>query len=440
MWEQVIKAARKESELEEVIKDFDVQQFEMNEDIKDARKATKAVKKMLQRFKIIAEARKEERDNAKARADELQDEAARLSKINDAQAEELEYYKSLLKESEDKKKIMKKEWVMAAGGKGGTKRWPVWVVQLVCELLVNGTTPSAIPKNLVSMYTTLYGEKPKEWPCDNYVRGCRVIVQVIAETIAAFKIASADKYAQLWTDATSRRQISFQAMIVGIMGEGNKIDPVVLSSCIFSEDETAEKQAESIIDEVSASPQLFIRTFLLTNVCVVSQFKSLQSRLARLREVVSELCPDKLNQVPTEEGVDIKKLGDGGLVTSDTCNVAQAVRRIIVAECIGALEMDCMHHLRNVWFGNMEKDLTKELNTLLRVSLDEIDPKLRVTSSMSAIIRAIEKEFGLCANYVKGHGALFAQWMYETHPGASLLHVLLVQGKTYVPKDPSLYS
>ena len=166
----------------------------------------------------------------------------------------------------------------------------------------------------------------------------------------------------------------------------------------------------------------------LTNVCVVSKFKSLQSRLARLREVVSELCPDKLNQVPTEEGVDIKKLGDGGLVTSDTCNAAQAVRRVIVAECIGALEMDCMHHLRNVWFGNMEKDLTKELNTLLRVSLDEIDPKLRVTSSMSAIIRAIEKEFGLCANYVKGHGALFAQWMYETHPGASLFHVARASG------------
>jgi hypothetical protein len=32
-----------------------------------------------------------------------------------------------------------------------------------------------------------------------------------------------------------------------------------------------------------------------------------------------------------------------------------------------------MHHLCNVWFGNMEKKLTKKLNVILRSDLDEID-------------------------------------------------------------------
>ena len=49
-------------------------------------------------------------------------------------------------------------------------------------------------------------------------------------------------------------------------------------------------------------------------------------------------------------------------------------------------EFDCMNHLRNVWIGGMEKAVVKSLNTILQTSLDEIDPKLRVTASLSAII------------------------------------------------------
>lgn len=102
-----------------------------------------------------------------------------------------------------------------------------------------------------------------------------------------------------------------------------------------------------------------------------------------------------------------------------------------------------MHHLRNIWVGSAEKDLTSSLNTLLRDSLDEIDPKLRVSTSISAIIRAIDKEFSLSANYPKGHGALFAQFMLEYHPGALLLHVERASGsigKIFVLKVPFPYS
>ena len=67
--------------------------------------------------------------------------------------------------------------------------------------------------------------------------------------------------------------------------------------------------------------------------------------------------------------------------------------------------------------------LTKFLNNLLKDSLDEIDPKLRVSTGMEGILRACDKEFSLCANYPKGHGELFNEWMKEHHPGALLLHV-----------------
>jgi hypothetical protein len=100
------------------------------------------------------------------------------------------------------------------------------------------------------MYETLYGEKPDELPSVNFVRGCRVVVQVIGETVTAIKLGEAETRKQLWTDATTRRQIPFTALIIGILGDENDIDPVVVSSCIFMEDERAETQADGIMDKV----------------------------------------------------------------------------------------------------------------------------------------------------------------------------------------------
>jgi hypothetical protein len=82
-----------------------------------------------------------------------------------------------------------------------------------------------------------------------------------------------------------------------------------------------------------------------------------------------------------------------------------------------------MNHLQNVWFGNVEKALLTHLNALLRSSLDEINPQLRVTASISAVIHAVDKEFSLSSNYPKGHGELFREWIHEHYPGVLLLHV-----------------
>ena len=148
---------------------------------------------------------------------------------------------------------MQKEWKSeeAEHSRGGRKVWPVWVVQLICELLVNSTAPSAIHQNIQTMYETLYGESPKELPSVNFVRECRVVVEVIGETVAAIKLASADSWKQLWTDGTSRRQIPFSALVIGLLGESGNLNPVVISSCIFMDDEKAETQAEGLMEKVS---------------------------------------------------------------------------------------------------------------------------------------------------------------------------------------------
>ena len=82
----------------------------------------------------------------------------------------------------------------------------------------------------------------------------------------------------------------------------------------------------------------------------------------------------------------------------------------------------CNNHLRNVWFGEIEKSLTKELNKILQSSLDKIDSTLCVTLSTSAIIRAIDKELSLLANYPKVHGELFLEWTQEIYSDTLLFH------------------
>ena len=68
--------------------------------------------------------------------------------------------------------------------------------------------------------------------------------------MVALKLAKAVKWNQLFTDATYRRQIYFQDLLFGIMDDDGMIDPVVVSSCIFMEDETSETEARCVIDKV----------------------------------------------------------------------------------------------------------------------------------------------------------------------------------------------
>ena len=93
----------------------------------------------------------------------------------------------------------------------------------------------------------------------------------------------------------------------------------------------------------------------------------------------------------------------------DTCTAACKVRRILCSDIPGLHKFDCMQHLRNVWIGSTEKALTSELNNILRVSLEEIDPRIRVSFSISAVIHTVDKECILSANYPKGHGDLFGE-------------------------------
>ena len=152
----------------------------------------------------------------------------------------------------------------------------------------------------------------------------------------------------------------------------------------------------------------------------------MKHRLTRWREVTEREFPDRpdlLALIPIADSIDIAKLGNDGAITTDTCNSARKLRRLLVEYVDGTVhQMDCMHHLRNVVVNGAAKDVSSFLNTYLEDNLDEISSFLRVSPDLAHVIHAFHKEFSLTANYPKGHGKLFREWVMKNYPQEYLMH------------------
>ena len=69
----------------------------------------------------------------------------------------------------------------------------------------------------------------------SFIQRCRTVVQVVVENIVMWKLADADSWRQIFTDAITHRKFAFHALVVGLMNEDGFPDPVIVSSCIFLE-------------------------------------------------------------------------------------------------------------------------------------------------------------------------------------------------------------
>jgi hypothetical protein len=128
-------------------------------------------------------------ESRRVKEDELINKMKALSRME----HELDITKNLLEKSNEKKLCMKKEWSNLSNcqrkmGAGQPCR-PTWVVLMICELLISGTAPTAVPSTIQIIYETLYKEKSEQLPSVNFVRECRVVIEVIGEIMAAIKLA-----------------------------------------------------------------------------------------------------------------------------------------------------------------------------------------------------------------------------------------------------------
>eukprot|EP00966_Prymnesium_polylepis_P059052 1368957-Prymnesium_polylepis.1 len=172
---------------------------------------------------------------------------------------------------------------------------------MIIEQLVNGTPPTAIPANIASDAAYLVPFLEVKVPTVDLCRRMRGELRIVTETLAAYRIAKAANWRQLFTDGTSRRQTALLTAIIAIDGDDGELVPIVLRGAFVATGETSEQQVADILEKAVVRGAL---------------------KLTRLREVFEDLFPGVPHDIPDASEMDIAKLGGGGAVTSDKCNSA----------------------------------------------------------------------------------------------------------------------
>ena len=290
-----------------------------------------------------------------------------------------------------------------------------------------GGAPSAFSKILVSFLKIMQPNSTiEELPSIWFVRRMRTVLAIVCQLMAAYRLAKADRWGQLNCDETKRHQTDYLNLILSCVEEScegmpDEYTSILMSACILPEDGTSIAQRDAIN----------------------SHLAEMNNWLDEWATLMEKMHPDVPHGI-VRNGLSLSKLAEGGLVTQDTCNGASKGSDLIITEIKAAAEgagigedkiltikTYCHHHLRNIWWKWLEECLSKYLRDALEGSLDEIDPRLRVSTSISDIIRAVDKEFSLPANYPKGHGKEFLHWLKKYHPGALLVPTLRSAGSRH---------
>ena len=136
-------------------------------------------------------------------------------------------------------------------------------------------------------------------------------------------------------------------------------------------------------------------TFVARMALKTSHLYKLKDSLKRWKEVTMREFPERpdlLLLIPHPDSINIDNLGDGGTITTDTCNAEQKVFQVLVEYINGNInKQDCMQHLRNVWINGVAKAVNKYLTEFLQESLEEISSFLRVSPDLAYVIRAFHK-------------------------------------------------
>ena len=130
----------------------------------------------------------------------------RLRKIKEEKEKTTQLKAEIMTEHKIKSEVRQKQLQRQAadvGRHGGGRKWPVWVVQTICEMLTNGAPPSSIPDLLRTMVETMNGDAAViKLPSVRFVRMCCTVVQVLGETMVAIRLGRANFWQQLFTDGT----------------------------------------------------------------------------------------------------------------------------------------------------------------------------------------------------------------------------------------------
>ena len=171
--QQLDRTSSMESQLQEIIADLGIMNYELVDEVKNANSTKRTTIKLYEKSKEVATRRLGQLRQEKEQKNELKDEITHVLRALEAQEAQLNEYKSMAETLKSSKQNLSRE--VKAGRRGGAL-WPLWVTEVCCELLVNGSPPSAIPSSIGTLFAMLYRKEPTIIPSLNFVRQCRVLV------------------------------------------------------------------------------------------------------------------------------------------------------------------------------------------------------------------------------------------------------------------------
>jgi hypothetical protein len=147
-----------ESQLQEIIEGLGIMNYELVDEVKNANSAKRTAIKLYDKSKESASRYFEQLQIEKEEKNQLQDELTRVLKAQESQQKVIREYENIVQALKFTKLNLKRE--CRVGCRGGA-HCPLWVTEVCCELLVNGSPPSAIPSSIGTLFASLYGEEPK---------------------------------------------------------------------------------------------------------------------------------------------------------------------------------------------------------------------------------------------------------------------------------------
>ena len=159
--------------MQEIIAGLGIMNYELVDEVKNANLTKRTAIKLYEKSKEVATRRLGQLRQEKEQKNELKDEITHVLRALEAQEAQLNEYKSMAETLKSSKQNLSRE--VKAGRRGGAL-WPLWVTEVCCELLVNGSPPSAIPSSIGTLFAMLYRKEPTIIPSLNFVRQCRVLV------------------------------------------------------------------------------------------------------------------------------------------------------------------------------------------------------------------------------------------------------------------------
>ena len=182
------------------------------------------------------------------------------------------------------------------------------MLQLILEMLVNGTPPALISPNIDLKIALIRPDvEIRNLPSISFIKEYRTVLCILGEILTSYRLAQSKEWGQLFTNGTSRRQVVLRNLIVSVI-DNDEIKPLILSSAIKLEGETSYQQQASILNMIS----------------------KVGERLKRWEEVISTMFPNYKHDIPMYTNMNISKFDVSGAITTDTCNSARKTRRLLL--------------------------------------------------------------------------------------------------------------